>query len=155
MTGGSPGGPLVRQATTGDLAAIVHLFELGALNPDKEDPRDLAPYAAALTDIDGAPGDVLVADVGGEVVGVCQLLVFRHLQARGGLCAEVESVHVRPDWRRQWIGRVLLRAAIDTARDLGCYRIQLTSNTRRPDAHRFYEALGFESSHVGFKLHFS
>ena len=35
---------------------------------------------------------------------------------------------------------------------LGCYRIQLTSNTARPDAHRFYERLGFVPSHVGFKM---
>ena len=38
------------------------------------------------------------------MVGVCQLVVFRHLQARGGLCAEVESVHVHPVWRGQGIG---------------------------------------------------
>ena len=42
--------------------------------------------------------------------------------------------------------------AIGRARELGCYRVQLTSNTARPDAHRFYEQLGFVPSHVGFKL---
>ena len=45
-----------------------------------------------------------------------------------------------------------MAAAVDQARALGCYRLQLTSNTARPEAHRFYEALGFEPSHVGFKL---
>ena len=88
----------------------------------------------------------------GEVVGVCQLIVFRHLQARGGLCAEVESVHVHPDHRGAGIGAALLHEAMERARALGCYRVQLTSNTARPDAHRFYERLGFVPSHVGFKL---
>lgn len=43
-------------------------------------------------------------------------------------------------------------AVIDRARALGCYRIQLTSNHARHDAHRFYVGLGFEASHQGFKL---
>jgi hypothetical protein len=30
--------------------------------------------------------------------------------------------------------------------------VQLTSNNKRPDAHRFYERLGFEPTHRGFKL---
>ena len=50
-----------------------------------EDPADVGPYAAALREIDGAGGAVLVAELDGEVIGVCQLIVFRHLQANGGL----------------------------------------------------------------------
>jgi GNAT superfamily N-acetyltransferase len=42
--------------------------------------------------------------------------------------------------------------AIERARALGCYRVQLTSNRVREDAHRFYERLGFVPSHVGYKL---
>jgi len=45
-----------------------------------------------------------------------------------------------------------MRAAVQRARELGCYRVQLTSNMARPAAHRFYERLGFEPSHRGFKL---
>jgi hypothetical protein len=30
--------------------------------------------------------------------------------------------------------------------------VQLTSNDARPDAHRFYQRLGFTPSHRGFKL---
>jgi GNAT superfamily N-acetyltransferase len=143
---------VVRAATASDLSRIVELFEHGSLVPGKEDPADLAPYAAALAEITGGAGDVLVAEVEGEVVGVCQLIVFRHLQSKGALCAEVESVHVHPDWRGQGIGRVLMLAVIEQARALGCYRVQLTSNHARPDAHRFYAALGFTPSHQGFKL---
>ncbi|WP_409520396.1 hypothetical protein [Pseudomonas sp.] len=30
--------------------------------------------------------------------------------------------------------------------------IQLTCDRARPDAHRFYESLGFTPSHTGFKM---
>jgi GNAT superfamily N-acetyltransferase len=98
----------VRVAAALDIPRIVELFEHGSLVDGKEDPGDLAPYDAALTEITRGPGAVLVAEADGEVVGVSQLIVFRHLQSKGGLCAEVESVHVHPDWRGQGIGRVLM-----------------------------------------------
>jgi GNAT superfamily N-acetyltransferase len=143
---------LVRQATDADLGRIVELFELGSIVEGKEDPGDLGPYRSALSDIATGDGGVLVAEVGHQVVGVCQLIVFRHLQARGGLCAEVESVHVHPEWRGHGIGGTLMEHAVAQARRLGCYRVQLTSNNDRGDAHRFYERLGFQRSHQGFKL---
>jgi GNAT superfamily N-acetyltransferase len=152
VTPASPSGEVaVRLATEADLAGIVRLFEHGSLVEGKEDPTELGPYVTALAEIERHQGGVLVAELAGQLVGACQLIVFRHLQSRGGLCAEVESVHVHPDRRGQGLGHILMGAAIAQARDLGCYRIQLTSNRARPEAHRFYESLGFEQSHLGFK----
>ncbi len=145
---------VIRQAFGADLPRLVELFELGAA-PDArgvEDPGELARYRAALEEIDAAAGAVLVAERRGEVVGVCQLVVFRHLQARGGLCAELESVHVHPEHRGAGVGVSLVHAAVEQARALGRYRVQLTSNARRERAHRFYESLGFEQTHLGYKL---
>jgi GNAT superfamily N-acetyltransferase len=143
----------IRAATHDDVPRIVELYTYGALVEGKEDPSDLEPYHRALDEITAGDATVLVAETdGGDVVGTCQLIVFRHLQSRGGRCAEIESVHVHPDHRSQGIGRDLMAAAIEEARRLGCYRIQLTSNAERGEAHRFYEALGFIPSHLGFKL---
>jgi len=146
---------VLRPAAEADVGAIVQLLVLGAVpgGPSTtEDPGELGPYRAALRDIVEGGGAVLVAERGGQVVGVCQLIVFRHLQARAGLCAELESVHVHPEHRGGGIGGALVEAAITRARELGCYRMQLTSNVARPDAHRFYEQLGFVPSHLGFKM---
>ncbi len=148
-------GFVIRDADDADLGRVVELLALGSVPggpASTEDPDDLAPYGAALRDIAGGGGALLVADRVGDVVGVCQLIVFRHLQAHGGLCAEVESVHVHPDHRNGGVGAALMAEAVARARGLGCYRVQLTSNTGRPDAHRFYERLGFVPSHLGFKL---
>ena len=107
---------------------------------------------AALVDIDESSGtELLVAEQDGQVVGTCQLITFRQLQHRGGWCAEIESMHVAPERRGTGIGGLLLEAAVDAARAAGCYRVQLTSNAARADAHRIYERQGFTGSHVGFK----
>jgi GNAT superfamily N-acetyltransferase len=151
----TPTGLAIRPADEADLGRTVELLLLGAVpgGPlSTETPHDLEPYRAALRDIGDHGGLVLVADLSGVVIGVCQLIVFRHLQARGALCAEIESVHVHPEHRGTGVGAALLHDAIARARQLGCYRVQLTSNTARTDAHRFYERLGFVPSHLGFKM---
>jgi GNAT superfamily N-acetyltransferase len=142
----------VRVAARDDVPRLIELLRLGALVPTKEDAALLHDYAVALDEINAGPGAVLVAELDGVVVGMLQVIVFRHLQERGRLCAELESMHVHPDHRSTGIGSVLLAAAVAHARAAGCYRVQLTSNAARPDAHRFYERNGFDPSHVGFKL---
>jgi GNAT superfamily N-acetyltransferase len=44
-----------------------------------------------------------------------------------------------------------MSAIEDAARRRGAARMQLTSNRQRHDAHRFYERLGYEATHVGMK----
>jgi GNAT superfamily N-acetyltransferase len=144
----------VRDATGQDVPVLVDLLRHGALVERDEDATDPGPYLAALATIEATPGHALlvaVADGGSEPIGMCQLIVFRHFQDRGGLCAELESIHVHPRWRGHGVGGLLLEAAVERAGSAGCYRVQLTSNVARKDAHRFYERHGFTPTHVGFK----
>ena len=64
----------------------------------------------------------------------------------------IESVRVDERFRGQGIGREMMLWAIERAREEGCISIQLTTNSERTDAHRFYESLGFAGSHLGMKL---
>lgn len=141
----------IRVAEPDDLPALVALLVAGTLRHD-EDPAHLDAYHAALTEIAATPGsDVLVAELDHTVVGVCQLITFRHLQHLGGRCAEIESVHVAESQRSAGIGGALIDAAVQRARDHGCYRVQLTSHKARTDAHRFYDRHGFVATHEGYK----
>jgi GNAT superfamily N-acetyltransferase len=144
--------PLIRPAQRADLGRAVELLTLGQVPGAPAREGADGAYADALREIEAGDGALLVAEVDGEVVGVCQLIVFRHLQAGGGRCAEIESVHVHPGYRGRGIGAALMADAVQRSRELGCYRVQLTSNRARQDAHRFYERAGFTPSHVGFKL---
>jgi GNAT superfamily N-acetyltransferase len=145
---------VVRPIREGDVAAAVELLIGGSLTPEFEDVTKLDDYWVAVDATRRQLGDILVAEDEGDVVGVCQVIVFRHFQHTGGWCAEIESVHVRSDRRRRGVGAQLLRAAEDLARHRGCYRIQLTSRNVREDAHRFYVANGYGQTSQGFKKFF-
>ena len=143
--------PHIRTATGQDASSVVAILAAGTLTPGREDLAATERYAEAIEDIVAGPSTVLVAELDHAVVGVCQLIVFRHLQGQGGWCAEIESLHVLEGHRSGGIGGALLEEAARRAAAKGCYRLQLTSNLQRTDAHRFYERHGFEPSHRGFK----
>jgi GNAT superfamily N-acetyltransferase len=145
---------VIRPIREVEISDAVNVIIGGSTKPQFEDPQNTEAYWSAVVETRARRGEVLVADSDGQVVGVCQVIVFQHFQHAGGWCCEVESVHVRADQRGQGIGAQLLEAAEAFAIDQGCYRIQLTSNNVREDAHRFYRSLGYEATHHGFKKYF-
>jgi GNAT superfamily N-acetyltransferase len=66
--------------------------------------------------------------------------------------AQIEAVRVSSRRRGEGLGRWFFDALIAIARERGCGLVQLTSDKRRTEAHRFYGSLGFVASHEGFKL---
>ena len=145
-----------RDARRDDLDRIVQLLADDPLGSRREQHQDPLPesYAAAFDAIErDADNRLVVAELGGCVVGVLQLTVIPYLTYRGGWRALVEGVRVAEEARGEGIGGALLRWAIATARERGCHLVQLTSDKRRPEALRFYESLGFEATHEGYKLH--
>ena len=141
-----------RRATAQDLPAIVALLADDELGRARETPGDPA-YAAAFAAIERDPNQLLaVAALGDTVVGTLQLSFLPGISHRGAWRGEVEGVRVAAERRGTGLGRRLLEWAIGQCRARGCRMVQLTSNKRRADAHRFYGALGFEPSHTGFKL---
>jgi len=108
---------------------------------------------AAFEAIDADPNnELIVGEDGGEVIATCQLTFTPGLSRGGAWRMTVEAVRVRAESRSGGIGRKLMAYAIDRARDRGCRMVQLTTDKRRADAHRFYESLGFTASHEGMKL---
>lgn len=143
---------LFRAATRADLPAIVSMLADDSLGATRESAGDSA-YAAAFDQIDADPRNTLVvADRGGEVVGTMQLTYIPSLSHRGAERLQIEAVRVRADQRGRGLGREMIRWAVDQARERGCGLVQLTTDKRRVDAHRFYASLGFVASHEGMKL---
>lgn len=143
----------IRPARRDDVTAIVRLLTDDPLGSKRESPDDLQPYLDAFSVIDADPNQRLVVlDDGGEVIATLQLTFIAGLSLRGGTRANVEAVFVDSSRRGKGLGATLVKWAIDEARRHGCRLVQLTSSTSRTDAHRFYERLGFQQSHAGFKL---
>ncbi|WP_037856261.1 GNAT family N-acetyltransferase [Streptomyces sp. NRRL S-340] len=143
----------IRAAVAEDVPAIVALLADDPLGALRESPDDLAPYLAALERLRADPNQHLVVALrDGRVVGTLQLSVVPGLSRRGATRSIIEGVRVHADERSNGLGTRLIQWAIDTSRREGCRLVQLTSDRTRTDAHRFYERLGFEASHVGYKL---
>ncbi|SDC94455.1 Acetyltransferase (GNAT) family protein [Geodermatophilus telluris] len=146
------GGVLLRRARAEDVPAIVALLTADVLGAGRE-TADPAPYAAAFAAVDADPAHLLVvAEDGGTVVGTLQLTFLPGLSRGGALRAHVEGVRVAAARRGRGLGRAMLRWCAEEARRRGATLVQLTTDKRRTDAHRFYAGLGYVASHEGFKL---
>lgn len=142
----------IERARAEDVAAIVAMLADDALGARRERPDQVEPYLRAFGAIDADPHQFLaVARRSGRVVGTLQLTFIPGLSRRGATRAQVEAVRVHADERGRGLGADLLRWAEGEARRRGAAMLQLTSDTSREDAHRFYERLGYTASHVGFK----
>jgi GNAT superfamily N-acetyltransferase len=148
----SPAEPALRLATSADLPAILGLLADDALGRTREGGADAA-VEAAFAEIERDPNNALyVIDIAGEVVGCAQLTVIPGLARRGMKRAQIEAVRVSSRRRGEGLGRWFFEKLIAIAREKGCGLVQLTSDKRRAEAHRFYGSLGFVASHEGFKL---
>jgi GNAT superfamily N-acetyltransferase len=145
---------MIRRAVAEDVPAIVALLADDEIGATRETPADLEPYRAAFKVLDADPNQrLVVADDEGRVVGCLQLTVIPGLSRRGSTRAIIEAVRVGSSQRGGGLGTIMIQWAIDESRRLGVDLLQLTSDRTRTDAHRFYERLGFEATHLGFKLH--
>ncbi|MET7823419.1 GNAT family N-acetyltransferase [Streptomyces sp. NPDC005386] len=143
----------IRAAVAADVHAIVAMLADDPLGAQRESPDDLTPYLDALKRLSADPNQHLVVAVReSRVVGTLQLTVIPGLSRKGATRSIIEAVRIHVDERGSGLGTQLIEWAIDESRRQGCQLVQLTSDASRTDAHRFYERLGFEASHVGFKL---
>ena len=149
---------MIRQATEEDIPRILELYrELAITTSEVELSWSPSPddYRRVLAEICAAPGhELLVAEDQGQVVGTMVLLIVPNLSHGACPWALVENLVIGHGNRRRGLGRLLMDYAIARARDAGCYRIVLSSDKRRREAHRFYRSLGFQASAHGFRLHF-
>ena len=88
---------------------------------------------------------IKVAELGGEVVGMCtvQLLIST---AEGGVAGLVEDMIVDPRFRGQCIGRLLMEHIETWTLKRGVTRLQLLTERTNFQALAFYDKIGWEST---------
>lgn len=124
-------------------------------------PPDAPELARLLEEFNGPPVDeaaarrrlraargiehVLVAEPAGTPRGLAGFVSVRMVPwlSSDRPYAEVTELFVRPRWRRRGIGRALLRAAEELARQRGAEEVLVLTGLRNHAAQALYRAAGF------------
>lgn len=110
------------------------------------DERGVADRLQTLAD-QGEP--VLLAEQGGEITGLLDWHVMTTIH-RPRPVGRIVALIVAEGHRGRGIGRLLVAEAEQRMREHGCEKMEVTSNLRLVDAHRFYEGLALERSSYRF-----
>jgi GNAT superfamily N-acetyltransferase len=140
----------LRRAVEADLPAVLAL--LAEFAPE-EGLLPSEQACAIFARIQATPRmAVWLVERAGSPVGTYTMLVMENLGHHGTPLAIVESVMVTAAARGGRIGEVMMRHAMARAAEAGCYKLALSSNNRRLDAHRFYRRLGFAQHGISFAV---
>jgi aminoglycoside 6'-N-acetyltransferase I len=135
---------LVREAGLEDAGAVHDLlyeFNGEALSPDALTRR--MQQTAGLE-------SVFLAEQGGRPTGLLVLRVVPTISDAQDW-AEITELFVRPPFRRQGIGTVLVRAALERSRVRGCIELNLLVDPANVEALAFYRACGFRRDSCGMR----
>ncbi|MFT3828538.1 MAG: GNAT family N-acetyltransferase [Opitutaceae bacterium] len=139
----------IRPATAADLPAVLALYAQPEIDDGHVLPLDRAE--AIFRRMQSYPSYTLyVASVEDRIVGTFSLLIADNLAHLGAPSGIVEDVVVAVEEQGKGVGKQMMRFALERCRELGCYKMALSSNARRTAAHRFYDSLGFERHGVSF-----
>lgn len=139
----------VRTAGRDDLAEAVRLYR--QLYPELDLQPDAA-VEAAWTATRGTPNrSVLLAEVGGAVVGAADLTVLADAARAGRPYLLVENVVVDAGARRTGVSGALLAAARSHGEAAGCHELQLSADD--PQAFAFHEAAGLRATARTYKAY--
>lgn len=140
---------LIREATYEDLTEILSLLK----EMDGEDGLGIDTARSIWIKMEQYPYyKVFVLEVDGHILGTCSLIILDNLGHHGAKLAIAESMIVRSDCRGRGIGQQLMQHVMNRAKEENCYKLMLSSNKKRVQAHHFYEQLGFQQHGISFMI---
>jgi len=148
---------MIRPATTADAARIAAIYDhharIGTASFDSEGP-DAATWAAKITDILSHGWPFLVTEDGGDVIAYAYATQFRDRPAYRLTCED--SIYVDAAHMGKGVGRQLLTALIDAAREFGFEQMIGVVGGGEPASVALHERLGFEERgrmrDIGYKF---
>ena len=141
---------LIREAHKTDLSSILHLY---ATVLDKGETLTLTDAHNYFDKMILYPNyKVFVAEKDDLIIGTFALLIMDNLAHVGTPSGVVEDVVVAQNYQGQGIGKAMMQFALDRCKDFGCYKMVLSSNLKRIEAHQFYESLGFEKHGFSYRI---
>lgn len=142
----------VQPATSSDIPDLVNLLD-ALFNIEQDFSADHCKQTAGLRMLIESPerGTIQVAHTAsGEIVGMvsAQLVIST---AEGAPSAWLEDMVVDQRFRAQGIGRLLLKSALDWAKEKGATRAQLLVDIDNLPAVGYYNHLGWSTSRMGMR----
>lgn len=140
---------VIRDATEADLPVINDIYNYYVLNstctfqitPENMEGRE------AWFSMHGPKHPVIVAEIGGEVVGWASLSVF--IPREGYSHTVDDSVYIRADMHRKGIGRALLGECIERARKIGHHTIMAGICSEQTASLGLHASMGFtQAAHM-------
>jgi GNAT superfamily N-acetyltransferase len=134
----------LRRATAQDLPAILRLY--GFLNPS--DPVLNSTDESVRQLWSGIMADhrlrYFIAETDRRVVATCTLTLIPNLTRNLKPYGVIENVVTDPEFRKQGLATAVLRHALKDAWTEGCYKVMLSTGSKREATLRFYENAGFK-----------
>ena len=132
-----------RHAVASDAPQVLALLEEIMRHHGVSPPQPEHLSATVATILASPDHELLVAETGGRLVGMCALIFSQSTWSASPVC-ELQDVVVTREVRRAEVGRGLLENAEALARARGCSRLFLLAEYWNLDAHAFYRSLGLE-----------
>jgi GNAT superfamily N-acetyltransferase len=132
----------IQTAQPAELAPILQLLRTQLEEHDVVLTEQALQHATQGLIEDHALGRILTARLGGELVGIA-VMSFLWTLEHGGPAAWLDEVYVEPSRRGEGIGRKLVEAAMQVARDSGCIALDLEVDAGHEAAERLYERMEF------------
>ncbi|HSB50456.1 MAG TPA: GNAT family N-acetyltransferase [Nitrosopumilaceae archaeon] len=141
---------MIRKASNKDVPIILGLlYELGRPKPQKDSDVDVFRKLAKKYIVD-SDKKILVAEFNNiEIVGIVSIIFLLRLN-RLNFEMYIPEIIVLKEYQNQGIGKKLIIACIELAKEKKCHRIRLESGNKRKESHQFYKNLGFEQSSLSF-----
>ena len=143
----------IRVATDKDLPDILKLYS----QPDMDNNQvlELSDAAIIFDKMKSYPDyHVYIAEIGGAIVGTFALAILDNLAHMGSKSGLVEDVVVSREYQGQGIGKQMMSFAIEACKGKNCYKLCLSSNLKRHNAHKFYDSLGFKKHGYSYLMEF-
>lgn len=133
----------IRLIQSDELAGLLRLYRF--LNPgdpvvSPDDPLAQRQFAQVVSD---PTLRYFVVECDGMLVATCTLTVIPNFSRGLKPYGVIENVVTDPNYRRRGLATAVLRAALGEAWSRGCYKVMLSTGSKRETTFRFYEQAGF------------
>lgn len=134
---------VIREANNEDLSGILEIYN----QSDMDNGMTLSKEQAKVIfeKISTYPNyKIFVAVTDKKIIGTFALAIMDNLAHMGATSGLIEDVVVKTKWQGNGIGKQMMKYAVECCRKHGCYKVALSSNLKRENAHHFYESLDFK-----------